>query len=219
MSEEIVPTAQEATQSAPQQQEYISNEAWKQMRERTARAERESEELKQRFAAQNTPEDDELHIEDDGYAEGKHLKKMEKKRTKETQTILQEMQSLKQIIAEQSLAMKHKDFYQVVNKENLDKLAEKKPHLHRSLMATQGMSDFGESAHELITTYVTSGDKYKAEDKKIEENRAKPRPSASMAPAASHSPLTTFNPGDRMSLTEEQKKAIRERTYKLKKTL
>jgi hypothetical protein len=219
MNEEIVqPTAPVETQPAQETNDRETN--WKLARQRQHELERQNYELQQALAAKSAPveDDDNISIADDGLAEGKHIKKIEKRRARDTESLYKKIEQLENKLSEQALKNKHRDFDDIVTTENLQKLAEKKPALYRSIIANKDLADRGEVAHEAISTWILKPNVFQVEERKIEENRVKPRSAATVAPAANNNPLTRYQEGGRISLSEDDKAAVRARAAKLRQT-
>jgi len=188
------------------------------LRERAEAAERRSQELErimQMNMNQNQPatklqiEEEEFDLSDDTYIEGKHLKKYVnnlKKELKETKKRQEDfMRQATVSNAELRLKSQFADFDSVVSKENLEKLSIQKPSLFRSIMANPDIYDQGFTAYEMIKNSGISNNVYEAQDRKIEENKVKPRASAVAGPQAAETPLTRVGDYDRRILTDERK--------------
>lgn len=210
MNEEIVQPQeqiQEIAQEAPQPRGDREPNL-RIMRERAEQAERRAYELEQQIARNQPQQEDDTFTfgEDDGLLENKHLKKYDKKKSKETETLQKEIARLETMINEHALKSRYKDFEDVVTEENLEKLSKIKPALFRSMMANPNIADRGDAAHELISSYVKP--KFQAEEKKVAENQSKPRAASTVAPAASRSPIAAYDPNVRIRMTAEEKKDV-----------
>jgi hypothetical protein len=193
------------------------------MRERAEQAEKRALELEriiQTNMSQNqqgqklqVEDDDDFGISDDDYIEGKHLKKYVrslKQEVKNTKKQLEEWQQQSSITqAEVRLKSQFSDFDSVVSKENIEKLAEEKPVLYRTMLANKDIYDRGYTAYELIKNSGILAQDYSREDKRIEDNKIKPRSAANISPQSGETPLTRVGDYDRRILTEERKSQLR----------
>lgn len=221
------PVAQENNQPVQQQasQESQKEANMRILRERAEAAERRALELERMIQMnmnQSQPStkmqvaeesEDDFDLSDDTYIEGKHLKKyvkslkQELKNTKKQFEEFNQKNSLAQ--AEVRLKSQFGDFDNVVSKENLEKLAAQKPALYRSIMANQDIYDRGYTAYELIKSAGILGEEYAYVDRKLEENKSKPRSAANVAPQTGDTPLTRVGDYDRRILSDERKEQLR----------
>lgn len=216
-------------QSTPQPEKIVASsekeENLRILRERAERAERKVYEMEQQSlrtspqaAVEEITDDideDGFQIDDEGFVEGKHLKKFvqnmkkELKKTKEEFAAYSQQSSLTS--AELRLKAKYADLDQVVTQENLNKLAEVKPSLYKSILANPDVFEKGEAAYEIIKSMnIGSGAKYADNERKIEENKSKPRTAATVGAQTPQTPLTRVGDYDRRILTEERKHQLRE---------
>jgi hypothetical protein len=107
--------------------------------------------------------------------------------------------------AELRLKSQFPDFEAVVTVDNLKKLAATKPALHRVILANQDAYDAGYTAYEVIKNSGLIDTSYAEQDRKIEENKYKPRAAANAAPQVGDSPLSRVGDYDRRVLTEDRK--------------
>lgn len=177
------------------------------------------QQTQQPAAKQVEPDTDDFAIEDDTYVEGKQLKKYIKSLKNELQQTKKQFEEMSQTTTQSSaelrLKSKYSDFDSVVTPENVQKLAQLKPALYRSVMANADWYDKGESAYELIKN-VVKADEYQEQERRIEENARKPRAAAVAAPQASDSPLARFGDYDRLVLTEERRQQVLKRLEEAK---
>jgi hypothetical protein len=184
------------------------------LRDRAEQAERRAADLErtiqQNMAQQKATklelvDDDDIAVDDDSLVEGKHLKKMYKKQNQELKEIkrMLEESSTKSSSAnaEWRLKTQYTDFDSVVNEDNIRKLAALKPALYRSMLSNPDLYDKGETAYDMIKTLVLT-DKYSAEDKRIADNRAKPRSAGTAAPQVGETPLFHYAVTDGEALYE-----------------
>ncbi len=218
MLDEIVqnqPETQE-TQTVEQPQQESVN--WRHVREQMAQLKQQNEYLAREVQSQRQPaqqpkiEEDDLGIGDDEIIEGKHLKKYirelknEVKRTKEELTQYN-TRSVQQY-AEERLKRTYTDIDSVVTQENLQRLAQAKPSLYRSIVANTDLYDRGEAAYDAIKTFVgTEKPKIQQTQPMADLGSQKPRSVANSSPQApreSESPLASVGGFDRRVLTKER---------------
>ncbi len=236
-SEHLYPTAQEQSAEVTQQvQQKSSDEESKAtsiriLRERAESAEKRTLELErmmqmnmsqqQQTKIQIVDEDDDFDVSDDTYIEGKHLKKYVKSLKQELKNTKRQFEDFNQqnamTQAEMRLKNQFNDFEAVVTKENLEKLASHKPSLYRTILANTDIYDKGYTAYELIKNSGIIADQYNDLDKKVEENRMKPRSAANAAPQSGDTPLARVGDYDRRVLTEERKDQLRRHVEEAKR--
>lgn len=216
-------TAQSVQQNTPQDSHKESN--MRILRERAEAAERRSLELErmvqmnmsqnqQATKMQVVDEDDDFDMSDDTYVEGKHLKKYVKSLKQELKNTKKQFEDFNQqnamTQAEIRLKNQFNDFEAIVSKENLEKLAAQKPALYRTILASPDMYDRGYTAYEMIKNSGIVADQYHDLDRKVEENRMKPRSAANAAPQSGDTPLARVGDYDRRVLSEERKHQLRQ---------
>jgi hypothetical protein len=191
-----------------QQQQPMSDKEYnmRQLRERAERAERELEQARRSQQPQPSEEDD-LGVEDDALLEGKQLKKYHKQHKGNQQKTQAQLDQITTALAALQLRTDHPDINTIVTDENLEKLARVKPHIYRSIMANPDFVDRGKVAHDAISTWVKP-DKHIEQDRRLEENKAKPRTSSSVGPQQSETPLTRVGDYDRRILSNADKDRI-----------
>jgi hypothetical protein len=236
MVDELTNNAPEVVEQVATPEESVAVSAQKEsdkennmrnLRERAEVAERRAQELqrylemqysqqqpKQPQQVQESVSNFDLDIDEDGYVDGKKFKKVVQTLFKQQQDDRKKYEEALQrnsvSQAEIQLKSQFSDFDSVVSKENLERLAVQKPALYRSIMASQDIYDRGYAAYEMIKSSNISGnDGYAHIDKKLEENRSKPRSAASASPQAGETPLTRVGDYDRRVLTEAKKEQIR----------
>jgi len=234
MNEEVLTQDQYNVQEEPQQevaqtqqqpqQETDKEQNIRYFRERAVMAERRTQEL-ENMMRQNTnqqttaprmqPEDDAIDIQDDTYIEGKHLKKYVNSLRKELQETKKQhndfMQQSELHNAERQLKAQFNDFDRIVSPENLRKLSQQKPALYRSIIANPDVYDKGYAAYEVIKSAGFGINEYESQDRKMADNRNKPKSATSSSSGAqtADSPLTHISNYDRRVLTEERKEQLR----------
>jgi hypothetical protein len=184
--------------------------------------------LNMKMAENQTPnkpvmveEDDDFDVPDDNFIEGRQVKKVIRKLKNEVREAKQQFREFQQQSsvsnAEVRLKSEFTDFNSVVSKENLERLASVKPSLYRSIMANQDIYDRGYAAYEMIKNGGIAMETYPDADRRIEENRAKPRSAATAPSQSSDSPLARVGDYDRRTLSEAQKDENMRRVYEAKK--
>ena len=232
---EIVPQEEhkiEAPQESarPQNDEKANN--LRLLRERAERAEQRAQELErflrsqpqqvpQAQAQQHDDDDDDIAIADDSYAEGKDLKKIYRKTSKEFQEIKRMLQERDQQTALQTaeirLKAEYPDITEIVTQENLKDLDYIRPDLYETIMYNPDVYKRGKIAREMIQNYVLN-QKYTEQEKRINDNRGRPRSAASVSPQqGTETPLTRLNDYDRRILTEERKEQLRRQVAEAKR--
>jgi hypothetical protein len=203
------------------------------LRERAENAERRTLELERmvqmnmsqqqtnRMQIDDSSDDDDFGVSDDTYIEGKHLKKYVKSLKQELKNTKKQFEEYNQqnamTNAEIRLKNQFNDFDSVVTKENLEKLNQQKPALSRTIYANTDIYDRGYTAYELIKNSGILADQYQDLDRKVEENRSKPRSAANAAPQAGDTPLTRVGDYDRRILTEDRKDQLRRQVEEAKR--
>jgi hypothetical protein len=203
------------------------------LRERAEAAEKRSLELERmvqmNMSQQNnsnkmqlSEDDDYFDVSDDTYIEGKHLKKYVKNLKQELKNTKKQFEEYNQqhalTQAEMRLKNQFNDFDSIVTKENLEKLAAQKPALYRTILASPDVYDKGYAAYELIKHSGIVSDQYHELDKKVEENKMKPRSAANAAPQSGDTPLTRIGDYDRRILSEERKDQLRRQVDEAKRS-
>ena len=238
-AEHLYPTEQEQVtqQQEPQEQSQQSQDTQKEanmriLRERAEAAERRAQELERMVQAnmsqnhqsnkmQIQDEDDDFDLSDDTYIEGKHLKKyvrglkQELRNTKKQFEEYNQQNALTQ--AEMRLKSQFNDFDTVVSQENLKKLEMQKPALFRTILANQDVYDKGYAAYELIKHSGIITDQYNELDRRVEDNKSKPRSAANASPQSGDTPLTRVGDYDRRILSEERKDQLRRQVEEAKR--
>lgn len=222
-----VETAQEPRQQQDSQKEINMRI----LRERAEAAERRNQEL-ERMVQMNMSQqqqsnkiqlvdNDDFDINDDDLIEGKHLKKYVKSMQKDLKDARKQFEDYSQTAALAQADMKLKsqfsDFDNVVSKENLEKLAILKPALYRTIYSNNDMYDRGYTAYEMIMNSGIVSDQYKNIDKRLEDNRTKPRSASNVAPQSSDTPLARVGDYDRRVLTEARKDELRRQVAEAKR--
>lgn len=213
--------ANEETKEAVRSKEYNLRI----MRERMESIEKENQEYKRILQQQQQPveEDEDLNIDDDSFIEAKQYKKHIKniqKDLKETKKLLEE-NSKKNAMANAQVLLKSQfnDFDTVVSEENLKKLSDTQPVLYRTLLASSDIYDRGYSAYAMIknSNIIKNNSQYSDQDKRLEENKTKPRAIGNASPQSGDTPLSKVGDYDRRILTEERKDQLRKQVEEAKR--
>jgi len=213
--------AQAVEETAQQQpQESLKEQNLRIMRERVEQAEKRAQELEramQQYKQQPTHQSEsespnfDFSVDDDAYLEGKHLKKYNAAVTAQMKQMKQEMEQYKQQVAlaaaEARLKGSLSDFDAVVSDDNLKTLKMMYPEDYACLMANPDLYTNGKAAYNMIKRYGITQD-YAANEKKLAENKSKPRSSATAPSQVADTPLTRVGDYDRSILTEDRKKQI-----------
>ena len=111
------------------------------------------------------------------------------------------------------------DFDTVVSEENLKKLSDTQPVLYRTLLASSDIYDRGYSAYAMIknSNIIKNNSQYSDQDKRLEENKAKPRAIGNASPQSGDTPLSKVGDYDRRILTEERKDQLRKQVEEAKR--
>ena len=229
-TENLYPSEQEQVTEQPQQAEQDSDFLSKQasirvLRERADAAERRNRELEsmiqqnmsqQKANKMQIDDSDDFDMSDDTYVEGKHLKKYVKTLKQELKNQRQQFEEFNQknsvAQAEMRLKSQFNDFDSVVSRENLEKLSMKRPELYRSIISHPDLYDKGHAAYEMIKNSGILTNQYEDIDRRVEENKLKPRSASNAAPQSGDTPLSRAGDYDRRILTEERKAFLRKQS-------
>jgi hypothetical protein len=196
--------------SESQEQRHFKN-----LRSAREKAERERDEALRRLQAyeSNTkytttpqpasPDDDELLLGNDELAEGKHLRKVDKKIKNLEQQLRDQMQRNALATTEIRLKSEMPDFDKVVSTDNIEMLKESHPELAYTLDSTTDMYVKAKSAYKMIKSMgIYREDSFEKERAKVQFNASKPKPAVSIAPQVGDSPLSRANAFEQ-GLTDE----------------
>ena len=201
ISSEPAPSDEDYTQAQEQERKHQSKsreDNLRALREKSERMERERDEYMQKLkdiqAKKEEIDDSDLSIGDADLAEGKHLKKLQQ----EIKRLRQESESSKQqshvTQAEIRLKNQYPDFDKVVSLSNISALREEYPELAASINSNNDIYSKAVSAYTMIKKLGIHQDPiYTADKARIAQNSAKPKPSATIAPQKSDSPLSQAN--------------------------
>ena len=190
------------------------------LRERAERAERRAAEMEQLMQQQKQQQyqqpqqvqqvehQEEFRMEDDAYLDGKKFNNYLERKKQEDRKQREENQRLQQQIlsslAEQRIRTELPDFDQVVSAENLKNLAAVKGESYQSMMSNPDLYAKAKTAYDMIKGYGLNED-YSDMNKKIADNKSKPRAAASVAPQQADTPLSRVGDYDRRILTDAQR--------------
>lgn len=214
---------EEEEEQAPVEQPVRQQESSQQMnfrliRERAERAERERDEAMKYAMSFNQPkpqpvkehqEENYLEgfdIDNDGLAEGKHIKKV----LQEVRELKKELQQYKSKSTEDTARIKlttqFTDYDRVMSKNNLDALESVNPELAEMISNTPDMYKRAKLAYEMIKQYGIYRDTSYDQEKAIAQTNAKkPRPLTSASPQQGDTPLSKANAFANGPLTKEFK--------------
>jgi DNA repair exonuclease SbcCD ATPase subunit len=191
-SEEVYKQAEEQAQ---ERQQKHAQESFKELREKAKQLERERDEYMRKLQeAQSDKDTEDLSIGDSDLAEGKHLKKLqaEVKRLRQESEANKQQSSLTQ--TEIRIKSQYTDFDRVVSPDNIAQLRESYPELAASINANADLYSKAVSAYTMIKKLGIHQDPvYNSEKARIAQNASKPKPSATIAPQKSDSPLQQAN--------------------------
>jgi len=215
MTDEMIEVAeQQMENSAPVEAAPTKKELdFKALRERAERAEQRAhdqeralQEMKRAIngTPAEQPDEDDIGVDDDLYIEGKQYKKHLKSIKNELKQTKQQLESFNASATELRLRTKYKDFDKIVTAENLALLQQKRPSQFNALTYTPDLYDKGETAYEMIKSWVAQED-YSETDARIEANKSKPRTAASAGPSMAESPLANFKDADRWAMDDTER--------------
>lgn len=189
---------QAATEQAQTRQQKTKEDNLRALREKSERLERERDEyMRQLQEAQSKKldvDESDITIDDSDVAEGKHLKKLqaEIKRLRKEADANRQQSTMTQ--AEIRLRAQYPDFDKVVSADNVNSLREEYPELAVSLNSNNDIYSKAVSAYTMIKKLgIHQEPVYAADKARIAQNANKPKPSATIAPQKSDSPLSQAN--------------------------
>jgi hypothetical protein len=189
--------AEETPVSEPEKKPIKDKEEnFKNLRERTLKAERERDELLQAIQKlnQNSEEEEDFNINPDELAEGKHLLKITKKLKKLEQKLAEAETKNISSTTEIKIARDFPDFEKVASTENLKKLREQQPDLAEAILATKDPYKQHALAYKMCKDLgIYQENNYQQEKNRAQENHAKPRPISSISPQQGEGPLSKAN--------------------------
>lgn len=202
----------------PQQQESNVERNMRALRQKAERAERERDEYQRRLAEyealqakaqQHQNDDDEdLRINPDELAEGKHLAKVAKKIQRLEQQIKSYQQQSSVSTIETRLRTEHPDFDRIMTRDNIEALAAADPELAATINANPDLYTKAVTAYRQIKRLgIVSDPAIEYDKQRIAQNSMKPKPVASVSPQKGDSPLSRAN-AFANGLTDDLKKQL-----------
>lgn len=221
---EQVETTQVEAPKVESNKEYnlrILRERAEKAEQRAAELERQRQyDLQQRQPSTPQPQqkvesnDEDITIDDESYVEGKDLKRYVralKSEVRQTKQALQEQAQAMQVqVAEQRLRDQFKDVDQILTTENIKNLETIYPDEFESIKNNPNPYSKMKTAYTLIKN-LSIAESFIKEDKKIAENKLKPRSAASVPAQGPETPLSKFEDYGRRVLSEQQKDDIMRR--------
>lgn len=151
------------------------------MRQRLEQLERQQR-YEQKPTQQSAPVSDDIDIDPDAYAEGKHIKNISRQMKSMQQELERSRAETQRMAIKAALVSEHPDFDRVVNPDNLKALELTYPHLARAINVNDQyaagkacydlIKQFGLDQNEIDATEVTKA--------MISQNLAKPKPGAAV---------------------------------------
>lgn len=182
------PQPQPEPQPQPKSNDLIDNVY--RLRKRAEELEYERDQLRQQLElAKRQKNDFDLSLNDDELAEGRHLAKVAQKVKQLEEQLQQTAQINQQLLIEQRIKAKHKDFDEVVTKENLEKLKSEDPEIFNMILSAQDPYAQGVTAYKMIRKLGIVPDTT-APLQRINQNMSKPRSANSVAGQQSSTALS-----------------------------
>ena len=157
---------------------------------------KEKEELLARYQQQSQ---DDLSLNDDDLAEGKHVKQVQKKTE-------QRIIELENRLVEAQIRAKYNDYDQVVNDDTVGMLRDTDPDLAASLAANPNPYSQAVAVYNSIKRYGLDRSAFDKDRQKVTTNTSKPRTVNSLSPQQAKSPLSRAN-AFAEGMTDEMKEA------------
>lgn len=206
--EEHVEQKEAIQQEQPVQSAPTPQESFRQLREKSDRAERERDEMRQALQQiyMNQQQNQKVADEDDPseLIERRHLKQYDT----ELKKMKHELQYTRQSMAESRLRNQYSDFDKVVNESTISEFRQKNPTLAASLATTDDLYEKGSAVYTLIKNMgIYREDNYAPDRAKAESNATKPRPTNTIAPQRGDTPLSHAN-AFANGLTDDLKKQL-----------
>lgn len=212
-----LPSSSETQKGSPDYHRSDADRNFAELRRQHQRAIQEREELQRKllqYEAAKVPDADDVEIGDEDLAEGKHLKKFERKQKK----LEAELQELKQKTAQELIdgrvRSRFPDFDSVVNEDSIRMLAEEDPELAYTIhSSSDGYNRAALIYKEIKKRGISLNTSYDSDKKRAHENAAKPKPLVSVSPQQGDSPLSNAN-AFANGLTPELQKNLWKETQK-----
>jgi hypothetical protein len=188
---------QQQTQEKPKQEG--PTESFRALRAKAERIERERDDairkLKESESKYRQPEeDDEIRLNPDDLAEGKHLTKVANKIRKLEDQLKNYQQQSNEYSIESKIKTQYPDFDKVVTKDTVELLTAAYPELAHTLNSSPDLYSKAVSAYTLIKKFgIQPEEPYSEEKERAIRNSVKPKPLASISPQQGESPLSRAN--------------------------
>jgi len=213
------PEEQPEQQPEQQQQKSSKEDNMRILRERSEKAERERDELIRQLQQQaenpqsevkNLAEEvEELSLNPDDLAEGKHLLQLAKKIKNLEAKLDKSSEKAQMTTTEMKIKRDFPDFDKVANYDNLTKLREFDADLADAILATKDVYRQHALAYKMVKKMgIYREDTYGKDRELAQRNTAKPRPLTSISPHQGDSPLSKAN-AFANGLTDELRQQLR----------
>jgi hypothetical protein len=190
------------------------SQSFQELKKSKLRAEQERDEAIARLRALEQSQESEdftVDIGENEFAEGKHLSRVQKEINALKKQLRTYQQRTVEMTAEARLKSQFPDFDKVVTQENIQLLNESEPELAATLATAPDLYTKSVSAYKMIKKLnITNADEFENERQRALKNSTKPRPSVSISPHHSDSPLTRANAFAQGLTPEVQKQLLKE---------
>jgi len=178
-----------SVEAVPEPKRPNPQQSFHQLRKKAEAIERERDEAIRRLqeleAAKNPApvEEDDVALQSDALAEGKHINLMSKKIKKLEQQLKDQDAKTQESVTEARIKAQYPDFDAIVSKENIDQLRYQYPELANTLNTSSDLYSKAVSAYTLIKKLGITADNapYEEDIARAKANLAKPRPLVSGA--------------------------------------
>jgi hypothetical protein len=167
-------------------------------------------------------EDTELDLPTDSYLDTHQFKQYDRQIKQNLKELKNEQKRTAEMIAnfnaqqaEDRLKSKYTDFDKIVNPENIERLKYTDPDAYNSIYAAPDIKSRGIAAYNILKNNTQISGYYE-EERRIEQNKSKPK-SVAQAAATPSSPFQSIGNYERRVLTEEHKEALRRNVAESKK--
>lgn len=152
---------------------------------------------------------DDIPIDDDAIAEGKHIKTVLRQQ-KQLKAELAELKAFKQKTAEDMvesrIRSRFSDYDQIVNSETLTVLAEEDPELAYTIQSSPDLYNKAVLAYkEIKKRGIMPSETYDKDKRRAADNASKPKPVASVTPRVGESPISQASAWEERSLSKADK--------------
>ena len=207
---EVQPAVEQPTAQPTQ----VDNRAYnfREVERRALEAERAlAEERAMRLSSQPVVEDDEDYVQVKTHKQTKAELIAANEKIEE---LNKKFDTFVNVTAQENLQSKHSDFHSIVNEDNMTKLAKVKPALYNSIYYNPSSREKGEALYDAISSYVMPTT---VNEKKIEENKAKPKSLASVGGQSGDNPLSRLGQYDRKNPSPDRRKELQARMLEARK--